>query len=172
MKYIATINGNEFEIEMGHDHEVMVNGKRYEIDFQMLPDGGVVSLLLQNHSWEAVVEERDEQYEVLIKGEIYTVTVQDERAYRLAKARGQGTAVTGEASVTAPMPGLIVAIPVQPGDIIHKGDRVVILESMKMENELRAPRDGVILRVNSSAGASVDKGQVLVVIGDEESGEA
>lgn len=168
MKYIATINEKEFEIEIGHDHEIMINGQLYEIDFQLLPDGGVVSLLLNNYSWEAVVEERDEQFEVLLKGEIYTVTVQDERAHRLAKARGKATAVTGEASITAPMPGLIVAIPVQAGDVVHKGDRVVILESMKMENELRAPRDGVILRVTSAPGASVEKGQVLVVIGDEE----
>lgn len=171
MKYIATINGKEFEIEMGHDHEVMVNGQRYEIDFQMLPDGGMVSLLLNNHSWEGVVDERDEGYEVLLKGEIYTVLVQDERAHRLAKARGGGTAVTGEANIVAPMPGLIVAIPVKAGDTVHKGDRVVILESMKMENELRAPRDGIILRVSGTPGASVEKGQVLVVIGDEESNQ-
>ncbi|MEM7111153.1 MAG: acetyl-CoA carboxylase biotin carboxyl carrier protein subunit [Chloroflexota bacterium] len=168
MKYIATINEQQFEIEIGHDNEILVNGERYETDFNPLPDSGMVSLLLNNHSWEAVVEERDEMHEVLLKGELYSVLVQDERTYRMAQARGVGTAVTGEANVTAPMPGLIVTIPVNQGDAVSKGDSVVILESMKMENELRAPRDGVILRVSTQPGASVEKGQVLVVIGDEE----
>ena len=94
MKYIATINDQQFEIEIGHDNEIMVNGERYETDFKPLPDGGMVSLLLNNHSWEAVVEERDEMHEVLLKGELYSVLVQDERSYRMAQARGDGTAVT------------------------------------------------------------------------------
>lgn len=168
MKYIATINDQAFEIEIGHDHEIVVNGKTYTVDFQPLPDSGMVSLLLDNHSWEAVVEDRDELHEVLLKGELYSVRVQDERTYRMEMARGGGTAVTGEANITAPMPGLIVAIPVSEGDRVNKGDSVVILESMKMENELRAPRDGVILRVSTEPSASVEKGQVLVVIGDGE----
>jgi biotin carboxyl carrier protein len=168
MKYIATVNDKEFEIIIDSEHEVIVNGERHEIDFQYLNGGGVLSLLLNNRSLEAVIDEHDEVWEVLTKGEMYRVKVQDERAYRLAQARGTGPAVTGEAIIKSPMPGLIVAVPVQVGDVVHKGDKVVILESMKMENELRAPRDGLVLRVNVSKGDSVEKDQPLVAIGDAE----
>jgi biotin carboxyl carrier protein len=168
MKYIATVNDKEFEIIIDSEHEVIVNGERHEIDFQYLNGGGVLSLLFNNRSLEAVINEQDEVWEVLTKGELYLVQVQDERAYRLAQARGTGPAVTGEAIIKSPMPGLIVAVPVQVGDAVLKGDKVIILESMKMENELRAPRDGLVLRVNVSKGDSVEKDQPLLVIGDAE----
>jgi biotin carboxyl carrier protein len=169
MKYFTTINETEYEIEIDHDNQIRVNGEAHEIDFQQLPEGGMVSLLLQQRSFEAAVEARESHnWEVLIQGELYPVQVQDERSYRLAKARGEGTAVTGEATIKAPMPGLIIAVPVTPGQTIHKGEKVIILESMKMENELRAPRDGMVLRVNAQPGDSVEKDAVLVVIGEPE----
>jgi biotin carboxyl carrier protein len=172
MKYITTINNQEYVIEIDHDHEIVVNGERFQIDFQLLPEGGVLSLLLNNRSLEAVVEERNEAWEVLIQGELYTVQVQDERAYRLAKARGSGGTVTGEAVIKSPMPGVIIAVSVSEGERVKKGDKVVILESMKMENELRAPRDGVVSRVHVRPGTSVEKGQPLVVIGDPAQAES
>ncbi len=164
MKYITTVNEKEFEIVIDQDDAILVNGERFAIDFQALPDGGVASLLLNNHSFEAVVEEREETWEVLVRGELYPVTVQDERAYRLAKARGGETAVSGDAVIKSPMPGIIIAAPVAEGEPLQKGDKVIILESMKMENELRAPRDGVVARVAVKPGDSVEKGQVLAVI--------
>jgi biotin carboxyl carrier protein len=105
--------------------------------------------------------------EVLIMGDLYEVKVQDERVYRLMQARGEAGGVTGDVIVTSPMPGLIVVTPVAEGDRVKKGDKVIVLESMKMENELRSPRDGVVHRVHVSPGASVEKGQPLVTIGDE-----
>lgn len=168
MKYITTVNDEEFIIEIEQNNQIVVNGKRYEIDFQHLPEADALSLLLNNRSLEAVVEARDEVWEVLTKGELYTVKVQDERAYRLAKARGVAGEIAGEVQIKSPMPGLIVAVPVTEGQTVHKGDKVIILESMKMENELRAPKDGVVARINVIQGASVEKDQVLVVIVDEE----
>lgn len=167
MKYYATVDDQEFEIEVGRG-EITVNGERYEVDFQQLAESGMVSLILNNESREAVVEERDEVFEVLMRGELYAVAVQDERARRLARARGTTTAVSGEVAVKSPMPGIIIATPVAEGDTVAEGDKLIILESMKMENELRAPRDGVVVRVTVAPGASVEKGQVLVVIGDED----
>jgi biotin carboxyl carrier protein len=166
MKYIATVNEREFEIEIDQDREIRVNGERYGVDFHQLPDGGLVSLLLNHSSFEAVVEARDEVWEVLLRGELYSVTVQDERAYRLAKARGLETAVHGEAIIHSPMPGIIIATTVSEGDLVEKGDKIIILESMKMENELRSPRDGLVTRVHVKPGDNVEKGQVLAVIGD------
>jgi len=170
MKYITTIDEQEYIIEIDHDHEIVVNGVPYEVDFEQLPEGGVLSLLLNNRSLEAMVEAQDDVWNVLIKGELYTVKVQDERAYRLAKARGVAAAVTGDAIIKSPMPGIIIAVPVVEGQVVEKGDQIVILESMKMENELRAPRDGVVGRVHVQAGASVEKDQVLAVITDPAEG--
>jgi len=121
-----------------------------------LPAGGVTSLLMNHRSVAAVVEERSDHWEVLIEGELYSVQVQDERAYRLGRMRTTGMSVDGEAIVASPMPGIIVAVPVAVGDVVQRGQKVVILESMKMENELRAPCDGVVTHIHVSAGASVE----------------
>lgn len=167
MKYITTVNDQEYTVEIDQEGQIMVDGREYRVDFQQLSEGGILSLLLDNHSLEAIVEERDQSWEVLIQGELYTVKVQDERAYRLAKARGIASEVTGEANVKSPMPGLIIDVPVTEGQKIEKGQQVVILESMKMENELRSPRDGIIKRIWVTKGATVEKNEVLVTIGDE-----
>jgi biotin carboxyl carrier protein len=172
MKYITRVEDQEFTIVIDRDDLIMVNDQLYHIDFQQLVEGGMLSLLLNNRSLEAIVEERDEAWEVLLRGELYTVQVQDERAYRLAKARGTAAEASGEAVVKSPMPGLIVAVPVEPGQTVKKGDQVIILESMKMENELRSPRDGVVHRVHVAPGAGVEKDQALVTIGDAEADSA
>jgi biotin carboxyl carrier protein len=168
MKYFATVNGKEFVIEIDYEHEIVVNGKRLEIDFQYLEGDGVLSLLLNHRSLEAVVNAREDVWEVLADGELYAVQVQDERTYRLAQARGVTAVHLGEAVIKSPMPGLIVAVPVTVGQFVEQGNKVVILESMKMENELRAPRDGVVLRVLVGTGDGVEKDQSLVIIGDPE----
>ncbi len=168
MKYYTKVNDKEYIIEIGPDNEIVVNDEKYSIDFQYLATGGMVSLLLNNRSLEAVVDEYDDHWEVLAEGELYNVFVQDERAFRLAQARGTTLDTGHETGVKAPMPGVIIRTLVDVGDVVERNEKVVILESMKMENELRAPREGVVTAVNVSAGASVEKGQVLIVIGDRE----
>ncbi|MDX1616602.1 MAG: biotin/lipoyl-containing protein [Candidatus Promineifilaceae bacterium] len=168
MKYMSTVNGREYVIQIDEAGQITVDGEAYAVDFEVLSEGGILSLLINNHSLEAIVEERDDHWEVLIHGELYSVSVQDERAYRLAKARGATTLVTGEVSIKSPMPGTIISVVVEPGQEVSKGDKIVILESMKMENELRAPRDGVVKAINVKAGANVEKDQILAVIGDGE----
>jgi biotin carboxyl carrier protein len=172
MKYIAVINEKEYEIEIDQENQITVNGETYEVDYRLLPEDGIISLLLKNRSLEAVVDEKeDDIWEILTHGELYSVKVQDEPAYRLSQSRGGGLE-DGDAAVKSPMPGLIVAVHVTEGDTVHKGDKVVILESMKMENELKAPIDGVVARVNVGAGDSVEKGQVLVFVHDPAADEA
>jgi biotin carboxyl carrier protein len=164
MKYIASVKNQQFTVDINNDGAITIDDEPIEIDFRRLPSGGITSLLLDNRSISAVVDERGDDWEVLIMGELYSVKVQDERSFRLAQRGGPGVGVDGEAVVKSPMPGIIVAVPVAEGDLVSLGDKVVILESMKMENELRAPCDGVITHVNVSAGASVEKDQALVTI--------
>jgi biotin carboxyl carrier protein len=164
MKYIASVKNQQFTVDINNDGAITIDDEPIDIDFRRLPSGGITSLLLDNRSISAVVDERGDDWEVLIMGELYSVKVQDERSFRLAQRGGLGIGVDGEAVVKSPMPGIIVAVPVAEGDKVSLGDKVIILESMKMENELRAPCDGVITHVNVSAGASVEKDQALVTI--------
>lgn len=167
MKYIATVKDREYTIEIDPDKGILIDGEPQLIDFRRLPSGGVTSLLMNHRSISAVVEERSDHWEVLIEGELYAVQVQDERAYRLERMRSTGLTVDGEAIVTSPMPGIIVAVSVSVGDMVRHGDKIVILESMKMENELRAPCDGMVSHVHVAAGASVEKDQPLVGISQD-----
>ncbi len=164
MKYIATVKDKEYTIEIDPDRGILIDDVPIEIDFRRLPSGGVSSLLMNHRSISAVIEEVGDYWDVLIEGELYAVKVQDERAYRLEHMRTTAVSVSGDATVFSPMPGIIIAVPVSVGDRVYHGDKVVILESMKMENELRAPRDGVISQILVSSGASVEKDQLLVVI--------
>jgi biotin carboxyl carrier protein len=169
MKYITHIDHKEYIIEIDQDDEITVNGQKYQIDVRRFGDSGVMSMLLDNRSIEAVVDQQDDTFEVLMRGELYTVQVQDERTYRLAQARKAVGGASGEMVVKAPMPGVIVSTPVAEKSMVKKGQTVVILESMKMENELKAPRDGMVKRVHVEAGVNVDKNQTLVTVGDPES---
>jgi biotin carboxyl carrier protein len=162
MKYITTVNDKTYEIEINQKNEVLINGEIREVDFHHDTSHGIFSLIIDNQSFEVVVEEKDDRYHILISGSLYEVEVTDERTQRLARATGGLASTSGEISIRSPMPGTIVAVPVQEGDAVSKGQTIVILESMKMENELKAPRDGVISRVNVDAGDSVEQNKLLV----------
>lgn len=166
MKYITTVDNQEFIVELNPDNQILVNGQPYTVDVERMAESGVYSLLINNRSVQALVEEREKMYEVQIMGELYQVEVQDERAYRLAQARGGLAESTGEVTVKSPMPGIILKVLVAEGQTVSKGEQLIILESMKMENELRSPRDGVIQRIAVASGASVEKGQVLLTVGE------
>jgi biotin carboxyl carrier protein len=164
MKYQTIVNGQTFEIEINEDGRILVNGEERAIDFRTLRQGELYSLLLDHFSYEGVVDERDDTYHVLIAGDMYEVQVTDERSRRLASAFMAFGDTGGEVSIRAPMPGLIVSVPVEEGQVVSKGETIVVLESMKMENELKAPRDGTIHRVNVKPGDNVEQNKVLVSI--------
>ena len=167
MKYITQVDDKEYTVEIGRDDEIIVNGDSYQINLEAASDSGLLSLLVNNRSVVAVVEEQEEGWQVLINGELYGVIVQDERAYRLAQARGTLADLSGEVVVKSPMPGIVLKVSAGLGEAVKKGQTVIILESMKMENELKAPRDGVITKKHVQDGTSVEKNQPLVVISDE-----
>ncbi len=90
MKYIATVKDQEFTVDISNDGTITIDDQPYEIDFRRLPSGGITSLLLDNRSMSAVVDERGDDWEVLIEGELYSVRVLDERSYRLGQRRTHG----------------------------------------------------------------------------------
>jgi biotin carboxyl carrier protein len=162
-KYITTINNKKFEIDIDKEGAVTINGEKRQIDFLPLSPS-LYNLLAENKSHDLVVDERDGEYQVLLGGRLYTGEVLDERAQLLAATQTGAGASSGEISIKSPMPGLVVAIPVVEGQEVKGGQTVIILESMKMQNELKAPRDGIVSRVNAAAGQSVEQGKLLITI--------
>ncbi|HRJ56325.1 MAG TPA: biotin/lipoyl-binding protein [Anaerolineales bacterium] len=164
MKYVTTVDGKEFEIEVLGDRHIRIGGRTIEVDFESVSGQPVYSLILDGKSYESYVYEADNDWQVLLHGRQFQVKVEDEREKRLRAAAGGGVAEGGEFHLKAPMPGLVVAVPVTEGQEVKKGQVLVILESMKMQNELKSPRDGVIDRIKVKAGESVEQKQTLLNI--------
>ncbi len=166
MKYLTTVNDKTYLIEINDDRHVVVDGKVYDVDLEAVGDQPLYSLLLDHHSFEAFVDEGDTGWLVLLRGDLYDVKVEDERAVRLAKTAGAGVVQVGDFHLKAPMPGLIVSVPVAEGQKVSKGGILVILESMKMQNELKSPRAGTVTRIKTKGGDNVEQNQVLLTIGE------
>lgn len=164
MKYITTIDEHEFAIEILEGGRLTLNGDAYQVDFDSVDGQPVFSLLLNGRSYEAYVYHNDEGLQVLLHGSLYVAQVEDEREKRLRAAAGGSVVEKGEFHLKAPMPGLVVAVPVGEGSQVTKGDVLVVLESMKMQNELKAPRDGTVARLRVHAGDSVEQKQTLLSV--------
>jgi biotin carboxyl carrier protein len=163
MKYVTTINDKTFEIDIQPDGSLLVNGEKREVDFHALGPS-MYSILDEHMSYELTIEEREDEIEVLMHGRLFGVKVMDERAQLLASRSGGLGTESGEITIKSPMPGLIVAVKVEVGQEVTAGQTLVILESMKMQNELKAPRDGVVQSVNVQPGQSVEQNKPLVKI--------
>ncbi len=164
MKYIATVDDQTYEIEINAPDEITLNGQRLSVDFIAVAEQAVYSLILEGRSYEAYVDPTEEGWQVLLRGQLYQVRVEDERQRRLLQATGREIVQTGEFHLKAPMPGLVVDVPVQEGQEVEKGDVLVVLESMKMQNELKAPRPGKVTRVRVRPGDSVEQNALMVIL--------
>lgn len=102
------------------------------------------------------------QYSIWTDAHRFEVEALDERRRAIRDLTERGAAHTGPAPLVAPMPGLVVRINVQPGDQVRTGQPLVVMEAMKMENELRASAPAVVKHIHASAGAAVEKGALLI----------
>ena len=125
---------------------------------------GLYSLLVDGKSYQLYVEKRDEQFRVVIWRHRYDVKVHTEREWRLMKVAPKQAAHGGTRVISAPMPGLVKAVLVEAGAEVKVGARLVVLEAMKMENEITAPRDGKVTQVHVQAGAVVEADSPLVTL--------
>lgn len=166
MKYVTIINNREYEVEIEKDGTVRLNGEPRHVDFSALGPS-LYSVITENFSHEIVIDElQNGMYDVLMSGRMYEAKVLDERM--LLMARRQGTLGSGTGEINSPMPGLIVAVNVAEGERVEPGQTVVILESMKMQNELKAPIGGTVESVAVSPGSTVEKNALLLVITPDE----
>src|SRR5262245_56816431 len=136
MKYVVTINDREYQVEILGENRISVDGTELDVDFQSVSGQPIYSLILSGHSYEAFVSPNQNEWQVMLHGNLYEAQVEDERKRRLRAASGGVAGGQTEFHLKAPMPGLVVAIPVSEGQDVQKGEVLVILESMKMQNEL------------------------------------
>ena len=165
MKYVTTVGETDYVIEILDRGRVSVDGKVMDVDFENISGQPVFSMVMDGKSYEAYVYEGEDEWQVLLLGQQYPIKVEDEREKRLKAAAGGAVAESGEYHLKAPMPGLVVSVAVQVEQEVAKGDVLVILESMKMQNELRAPRPGKVTRLRVKAGETVEQRQTLLTIG-------
>ena len=141
-----------------------VNGKDLQPDFSELGDGRF-HVLLNDKSYSAqLVSVNHEEKKVIVRvnGNDYSLDIQDRYDLLLKELGIQHMQNQKVNDIKAPMPGLIVSFQVNPGDTLAKGDAVLILEAMKMENVLKSPGDGIVKEILVAQGEAVEKGQVLI----------
>ncbi len=155
----------EFSSRKGEEvFKIQVGPKTYEVDVSSFSGPGRLSMLVDNRSYDVDIDQDGEELLVTVRGRTYRVTVEDEiREKMLGKSKAR--AGTGELLVKAPMPGMVVALEVKEGDTVKSGQGLVVLEAMKMQNELRSPRAGRVTTVKVKPGDKVNGGDTLLVIG-------
>ena len=180
MTYEVEINGRTRRVEIERaaaGFAVAVDGRRHIADVTVI--NGLWSLILEagspdsglRRSYEVAVAEQPAgsgRLTVHVDGRLVCVTVGSARRMGVRRSQdgGAGGAATGTGpqSVSAPMPGKVVKVLVGVGDVVAARQGVVVVEAMKMENELRAPRAGTVVQINVSEGSSVEAGAVLALI--------
>ena len=164
MKYFVTIEDQSYEIEIGPKGEITIDGEHLVVDLQSLASQSVYSLILNGKSYEAFLNQTKVGTEVMVHGQRFIVEIEDERTRRLREVSGALKIQSGEIQLKAPMPGLIISIPVEEGQEVGKGDTLIVLESMKMQNELKAPREAEVTGIRVKTGDNVDQNQILILL--------
>jgi biotin carboxyl carrier protein len=178
MRYSVMIDGARHDIEIERDianqWQVRLDGRLLAADLAHIDDIHL-SLRLDDHSFDIVLRAKPQDnessdtraYEVIIDGTPYNIDLVDERR-RALTGLTQKSANTGDIIIKAPMPGLVINVLVTPGDTVKQNQRVAVLEAMKMQNDLVAPRAGIVRAVKTQIGQAVNQGEALIVIGDVE----
>jgi biotin carboxyl carrier protein len=162
VKYIVTIAGRELEVEVDGD-QVTVAGRQHTAALSTAPGTPVRQLLLDGRAESLAVEGSGSgRWSITRGGERWETEVLDERTRHIRSLTGGGNQARGPAALKAPMPGLVVRVHVEAGASVAVGAGVVVLEAMKMENELRAAMTATVRAVRVKPGEAVEKGQVLV----------
>ena len=164
MRYVVELNSRRKTVS------IELEGVRYQDDAPIrgeLSDieGSPVRMVkLDTHVYRVVAEKRQGRgrYTLWVDGYRFEIEALDERTRSIRDLSAATAGPTGPAPIIAPMPGLIVRVNVSIGDPVEAGQGIVVMEAMKMENELRATAGGIVKSVAVSAGTAVEKGALLV----------
>ena len=163
MKYVVDVGGRSVEVELDGG-QVKVDGVALPASLSELP-GTPVVLLSLGDSVHRVVVTRDSakgRYVLSLDGRRYDVEALDERTRAIRQLSSATSGPKGPAPLVAPMPGMIVRVSVEVGASVQPGQGLVVMEAMKMENELRSSSAGVVKAIRATPGTAVERGAVLV----------
>jgi len=165
MKYFVHLAGRTIEVEV-LGGAVRVDGETLEAHLAAVPGTALHHLLLGGDSWTVSAQalEGMGQWALGAVGERVEVEAVDERTQAIRALTGKKAGPTGGGVVKAPMPGLVVRVPVTEGQRVVAGAGLVVVEAMKMENELKATHAAVVKKVHVAPGAIVEKGAPLVTL--------
>jgi acetyl/propionyl-CoA carboxylase alpha subunit len=164
--YDITINDSRvIHMEGGKDKVFTIDGKQVTPDISQI-DSTLYHILIENKSYSVeIIQHNPEEKTFILRvnNNRYKVQVRDKYDALLKELGLDALASKKAADLKAPMPGLVVEVAVTEGEEVKKGDRLVVLEAMKMENVLKADADGVVKKVNVKKGQTVEKNEVLIL---------
>jgi biotin carboxyl carrier protein len=166
MKYTAILNDKERELEITrldqHKYRVIVDGEEHEVDARDCgPD--LLSVLIDNVSHDISYSNDDTAFQLNFRNPYFNIEVLDERRMRMRRVRSE-LELSGPEVIKTSMPGKVVKILVEPGREVEPGSGVIIIEAMKMENEIRCRNGGIIKEVHVEVGQTVEGGITLIEI--------
>lgn len=167
MKLIAEISDKTHGVEIERDGDRVIaniDGREYELEASE-PEPGVFLFKNNGRISEASVSANGSSGDsslVRVKSGVHEIRIIDPK--KLRSASGGSSDASGKAEIKTAMPGKVVRILVGEGDTVQKGDGVIVVEAMKMQNEMKSPKDGVIAEIKAAEGDTVSAGDVLVVI--------
>jgi biotin carboxyl carrier protein len=166
MRYTAIVGGEERVIEVTpreNGYRVAIGDREMDLDAVHL-QGFAVSLIAGTRSYRCDIDPgKNGQLGVLVGEAVYPLEILDERRLRMRRAAGKFT-LEGPQRVDAPMPGKITRVLVKVGEEVQEGQGLVVVEAMKMENELKSPKAGKVTELHAVEGAAVESGAKLVVV--------
>ncbi|MBA3671216.1 MAG: biotin/lipoyl-binding protein [Gemmatimonadaceae bacterium] len=163
MRYWVTVGERELEVELDGDR-VTVDGQPFSAHVSAI-EGTPLSLVTIGDEVHRVLARRGDargRYALWLAGFRHEVDAVDERTRAIRSLAGAASGPAGPAPLKAPMPGMIVRVAVAVGDTVCEGQSLIVMEAMKMENELRATVAGTVKAVHARAGAAVEKGALLL----------
>lgn len=163
MKYGATIQGETVEVDLNRRPsnvvEAQIGGNRYVLEARAVQPG-LYWLNWDNRSIEVVVTEKNGGYLVMVGGRQIMVELGDLRTALRQAHQGQ----TGSAQIRAPMPGKVIRVLVKEGDAVQANQGILVMEAMKMQNEIKSPKSGIVKKVGVRAGSAVNSGDLLAEV--------
>ena len=167
MKHILVNNNDTYTIQM-EGSDVLVNGELIQMDLEDYSNNRI-HVLLKNKSYSAevvTVNYKEKEAEIKINGKLYHISLKDEKDTLLESLGIELNKAQSVSNLKAPMPGLVLEIQVKAGDKVNKGDCLLVLEAMKMENLIKSPLDTTIKSIEINTGDKVEKNQVLIKFDD------
>jgi biotin carboxyl carrier protein len=163
MKYFVTLGETVHEVVLDGE-QVTIDGERVVARIEDIPGTPMQLLTVGDRQEKAYARKGADRgsFDVSLGGFRFALEALDERSRVIRELSGSSSKAKGPAHLTAPMPGLIVRVAVKEGDQVRAGQGLVVMEAMKMENELRAATDGVVKRVVAAPGTAVEKGALLL----------